>query len=63
MANMKKPNKALRKGANKGKRRIPEDRKRNQSYEDGGVSRNGSGTTGEEQEEGTDNILGVVRRR
>jgi hypothetical protein len=43
MANMKKPNKALRKGANKGKRRIPEDRKRNQSYEDGGVSRNGMG--------------------
>jgi hypothetical protein len=38
--------------------------KRNQSYdEDGGVSRDASGATGEEGKEGTDNILGVVRRR
>jgi arginine utilization protein RocB len=63
MANLNKTNKDFRKGANKGKRKIPENRKRNQSYEDGGVSRSGNGATGEDEEEGTDNILGVVRRR
>jgi hypothetical protein len=71
MANLNKKNKALRKGANKDKRKTPENRKRNQktpetereSYEDGGVCRNESGATEEEAKEGKDNILGVVRRR
>jgi hypothetical protein len=63
MTNLNKTNKALRKGTNKGERKTPEDRERNQSYEDGGVTRDGSGATGEEGKEGTDNILGVVRRR